>query len=154
MQSTNESSVLTLSVLGVDEPHVLTICIQSLLMFSHVIIPLLMLVFELIECITDMLVVVVDELSHGVHGVGVINAGAWPPVTVLLEEDIKHVGVVQHHGSEVRVGDVVVVVVRAQQSVVALHLVVDRNGNQGTIFRPQTRVVFQPHCVLVHLKKN
>merc|ERR1719471_1196451 len=70
----------------------------------------------------------------------------WPSMTVLLEEQIKDMRMVQNLRSEASVGDVIVVVVRSKKSIVSLHLVV--NGNRAIVFYPQ------PHCVLVQLLSN
>ena len=120
-----QSVAQCLAVLAVDESHVLSEMFQSTAVLLAFVISS-MLVFELLECIMHMPVVIVDELPHGVHGVGVVQPRPGPAVTILLEEQIEDVGMVQHLGSEVLVSDVVVVVVGAQQGVVSLHLVVDR----------------------------
>ena len=53
--------------------HVLSVKIQSPSMLSFIIVISAVFGFELIKCVMDMLVMIVDKLLHWVHGVGVIN---------------------------------------------------------------------------------
>ena len=66
-----QSVAQCLAVLAVDESHVLSEMFQSTAVLLAFVISS-MLVFELLECIMHMPVVIVDELPHGVHGVGVV----------------------------------------------------------------------------------
>ena len=84
-------------VLGVDKSHVLTEESQPPLVFLGLKVPLVLL-FELLKAVVDVSVVVVNELLHGVHGVGVVHTRPRPAVAIFLEENVKDVGVVQHLG--------------------------------------------------------
>ena len=84
-------------VLGVDESHVLTEESQPPLVFLGLKVPLVLL-FELLKAVVDVSVVVVNELLHGVHGVGVVHTRPRPAMAIFLEENVKDMGVVQHLG--------------------------------------------------------
>ena len=100
----------TLSVLGADKPHILTIQFQSLDVFSISVIDSSMVNFELLEGVMNMLVMVVDEFLHGIHGVDVINSRAWPSMTILLQIYVKHIGLIKILDFEISVSDEIMIV--------------------------------------------
>ena len=69
------------AVLGSNEPHVLDEEILAIVLFFMSGVRLVVLVNEIVEGFMDVIVMVVDELFHGVHGVGVVNSRSGPSVT-------------------------------------------------------------------------
>ena len=69
------------AILGRDEPHVLDEEILAIVHFFVSGVRLVVFVNKIVEGFMDVIVMVVDELSHGVHGVGVVDSRSWPSVT-------------------------------------------------------------------------
>ena len=69
------------AILGRDKPHVLDEEILAIVLFFMSGVRLVVLVNKFVEGFMDVIVMVVDELSHGVHGVSVVDSRSGPSVT-------------------------------------------------------------------------
>ena len=69
------------AILGHDEPHVLDEQILAIILFFMSGVRLVVLVNEIVKGFMNVIVMVVDELPHGVHCVSVIDSRSGPSVT-------------------------------------------------------------------------
>ena len=69
------------AILGRDKPHVLDEEILAIVLFFVSGVKLVVLVNKVVEGFVDVIVMVVDKLSHWVHGVGVVDSRSGPSVT-------------------------------------------------------------------------
>ena len=69
------------AILGRNKPHVLDEEILAIVLFFVSGVRLVVLVDKVVEGFMDVIVMVVDELPHGVHGVSVVDSRSGPSVT-------------------------------------------------------------------------
>ena len=69
------------AILGRNKPHVLDEEILAIVLFFMSGVRLVVLVNKVVEGFMDVIVMVVDELPHGVHGVSVVDSRSGPSVT-------------------------------------------------------------------------
>lgn len=161
------------TIVGMNESLVLPKDVLPLLMVHQIPVLLAMDALELFEGSVDVISVVIHKLLHWIHVINMLVARTWPArarsglfvkvkdqvLGSFRNKELKKKGRLDLLAQVFllqlthRVGDVVMIIVRSQQGVGSLHLVVQ--GHRGAHLGVQGGgVPFEQHGVLVHLFAN